>query len=259
MHPVQLEVEHHAVAQGIESLEHIPGRFERVDAGQDFLVIVDYAHTEDGLHNVLKAARTVCQNRVICVFGCGGDRDKTKRPKMAAVAARQADFAIVTSDLARFDPASQVLVCAFSRSRLVVVDAAAIDWIEADAVTVSDSAPRSVRNAVRSWAKKAGKPLVDFRRAATNAWCLVAGLPADEKDLQNVRQTKRVLKAVPQYDLAAAAAPEFQSPFLDGAVPQQDPGLIGGVVTQIGDLVLDGSIRTQLLNMRESMKRGEGA
>jgi hypothetical protein len=155
-------------------------------------------------------------------------RPRKEGLQLAGLPARsvQWPFAIVTSDLARFDPTRQVLVCAFSRSRLVVVDAAAIDWIEADAVTVSDSAPRPVRNAVRSWAKKAGKPLVDFRRAATNAWCLVAGFPADEKDLQNVRQIKRVLKAVPQYDLAAAAAPEFQSPFLDGAVPQQDPGLI---------------------------------
>ncbi|MCX5758677.1 MAG: UDP-N-acetylmuramoyl-L-alanyl-D-glutamate--2,6-diaminopimelate ligase [Candidatus Hydrogenedentes bacterium] len=98
-----------SIAQGVESLEHIPGRFERVDAGQDFLVIVDYAHTEDGLHNVLNAARTVCENRVICVFGCGGDRDKTKRPKMAAVAARQADFAIITSDNPRTEDPLRII------------------------------------------------------------------------------------------------------------------------------------------------------
>ncbi len=98
-----------SIAQGIESLAHIPGRFERVDAGQDFLVIVDYAHTDDGLHNVLKAARTVCEKRVICVFGCGGDRDKTKRPKMAAVAARQADFAIVTSDNPRTEDPLRII------------------------------------------------------------------------------------------------------------------------------------------------------
>ena len=86
------------IAEGIGSLPRVPGRFERVDAGQDFHVIVDYAHTEDGLQNVLRAAREICAKRVIVVFGCGGDRDKTKRPKMAAAVARLADFAIITSD-----------------------------------------------------------------------------------------------------------------------------------------------------------------
>lgn len=98
-----------SIAEGIATLKHVPGRFERVDAGQDFLVIVDYAHTEDGLHNVLAAARSVCDRRVICVFGCGGDRDKTKRPKMAAVAARQADFSIVTSDNPRTEDPLRII------------------------------------------------------------------------------------------------------------------------------------------------------
>ena len=86
------------VAEGIASLPIVRGRFERVDAGQDFHVIVDYAHTEDGLRNVLRAARAICDKRVIVVFGCGGDRDKTKRPKMACAAAQLADYAVVTSD-----------------------------------------------------------------------------------------------------------------------------------------------------------------
>lgn len=79
------------------------------------------------------------------------------------------------------------------------------------------------------WAKKAGKPIVDFRHAATNGWCLVAGLPTDEKDLQTVRQIKRILKTVPQQDPALTAVLEFQGPFLDGAVPQQDPGAIAAL------------------------------
>ena len=135
-------------------------------------------------------------------------------------------FAIITSDLSAFDPGSQVLVCAFNRSRLIVMDAAAIDWIGADAATLCESAPRAIRKAVRAWAKKTGKPLVDFQRASTNAWCLVAGLPSDAEDLKRVRQTKRVLKAVPQLDPGSAVAREFQGPFLDGAVPQQDPGVM---------------------------------
>jgi UDP-N-acetylmuramoyl-L-alanyl-D-glutamate--2,6-diaminopimelate ligase len=86
------------IAEGIASLERVPGRFEHVDVGQDFQVIVDYAHTEDGLKNVLSAAREICTGRVIVVFGCGGDRDKTKRPKMAAAVARLGDVRVITSD-----------------------------------------------------------------------------------------------------------------------------------------------------------------
>lgn len=87
-----------SIAHGIGALTHVPGRFEAVNAGQDFQVVVDYAHTDDGLKNVLAAARDVCQGRLIVVFGCGGDRDRTKRPKMGAVAGAMADFVVVTSD-----------------------------------------------------------------------------------------------------------------------------------------------------------------
>jgi UDP-N-acetylmuramyl-tripeptide synthetase len=76
----------------------VPGRFESVDAGQDFGIIVDYAHTPDGLENVLRAARALKPRRVIAVFGCGGDRDRTKRPIMARIAAELADGVVVTSD-----------------------------------------------------------------------------------------------------------------------------------------------------------------
>lgn len=98
------------IAAGIESLHSVPGRFEHVDAGQDFQVIVDYAHTEDGLRNVLRAAREICRGRIICVFGCGGDRDKGKRPKMAAAAAELADYAIVTSDNPRTESPERILL-----------------------------------------------------------------------------------------------------------------------------------------------------
>jgi len=98
------------VAEGVESLASVPGRFEHVDAGQDFQVIVDYAHTEDGLRNVLQVAREICRGRVIVVFGCGGDRDKTKRPKMGATAAELGDFCIVTSDNPRTESPERILM-----------------------------------------------------------------------------------------------------------------------------------------------------
>jgi UDP-N-acetylmuramoyl-L-alanyl-D-glutamate--2,6-diaminopimelate ligase len=83
---------------GLEALAGVPGRFERVDAGQPFTVLVDYAHTPDSLDNVLRAARAVTKGQVIVVFGCGGDRDRAKRPLMGEIAGRLADLAVVTSD-----------------------------------------------------------------------------------------------------------------------------------------------------------------
>jgi UDP-N-acetylmuramoyl-L-alanyl-D-glutamate--2,6-diaminopimelate ligase len=87
-----------AVARGIEHLAGVPGRFEAVDEGQPFAVLVDYAHTPDALRGVLTAAREIADGRLICVFGCGGDRDRAKRPLMGAVAAGLADRVVVTSD-----------------------------------------------------------------------------------------------------------------------------------------------------------------
>ncbi len=98
------------IAEGVESLASVPGRFEHVDVGQDFQVIVDYAHTEDGLRNVLHAAREICGGRLIVLFGCGGDRDKTKRPKMGATAAELGDFAILTSDNPRTEQPERILL-----------------------------------------------------------------------------------------------------------------------------------------------------
>ena len=98
------------IVQGMGSMPCVPGRFERVDAGQPFQVIVDYAHTEDGLRNVLKAARAICRGRIIVVFGCGGDRDKGKRPKMAGVAAELADFSVITSDNPRTESPERIVL-----------------------------------------------------------------------------------------------------------------------------------------------------
>jgi UDP-N-acetylmuramoyl-L-alanyl-D-glutamate--2,6-diaminopimelate ligase len=85
------------IAQGVRDVK-VPGRFEAVDGGQSFGVVVDYAHTPDGLKNVLETAKGLTNRKLICVFGCGGDRDRGKRPEMGRVAAEYADFSFVTSD-----------------------------------------------------------------------------------------------------------------------------------------------------------------
>jgi len=96
----QLGIDPATIAAGLSAAPSVPGRWEVIDAGQPFTVIVDYAHTPDGLEQVLSAARAAVApgSRVVVVFGCGGDRDRAKRPLMAAAAARLADLAVVTSD-----------------------------------------------------------------------------------------------------------------------------------------------------------------
>ena len=95
--------------EALAALEGIPGRFELVREGQDFTVLVDYAHTPDGLENVLSAARGVTAGRLICVFGCGGDRDTTKRQPMGSIAARYADQVFLTSDNPRSENPMAIL------------------------------------------------------------------------------------------------------------------------------------------------------
>ena len=95
------------IRAGVEALSGIPGRMERVDAGQDFLVVVDYAHTPASLENLLETVKRLPHRKLITVFGCGGDRDRAKRPVMGEIAARFSDMVIVTSDNPRSeDPAA---------------------------------------------------------------------------------------------------------------------------------------------------------
>jgi UDP-N-acetylmuramoyl-L-alanyl-D-glutamate--2,6-diaminopimelate ligase len=96
------------VAAGLSSLKAIPGRLEKV-GGDRFSVIVDFAHTDDALQNVLTTLRPLCQGKLIVVFGCGGDRDKTKRPRMAKVAQRLADVVVVTSDNPRTEKPEAII------------------------------------------------------------------------------------------------------------------------------------------------------
>lgn len=97
------------VQLGLDEVPGVRGRFEPVEAGQPFTVLVDYAHTPDSLEQVLASARAICDGRVIVVFGCGGDRDRTKRPRMGRAAARGADLAIVTSDNPRSEQPAAIV------------------------------------------------------------------------------------------------------------------------------------------------------
>lgn len=102
------------IAEAIRSFKQVPGRFEKIDCGQPFTVVVDYAHTDDALRNLTAIARDLARRglglgRVITVFGCGGDRDRTKRPLMAAAAAQGSDFVIITSDNPRSEDPIQII------------------------------------------------------------------------------------------------------------------------------------------------------
>ena len=97
------------VVQGLEAAEQVPGRLERIDAGQPFSVLVDYAHTPDSLEKAIRAIKRVTSGRTIVVFGCGGDRDPAKRPLMGKAAADFADLVVVTSDNPRSEDPSAII------------------------------------------------------------------------------------------------------------------------------------------------------
>jgi len=86
------------VLRALEQVGDVPGRYELIEAGQPFHVVVDYAHTDDALRNILEATLALPHRKVLTVFGCGGDRDRSKRPLMGAVAARLSDVVVLTSD-----------------------------------------------------------------------------------------------------------------------------------------------------------------
>lgn len=113
------------IKAGIEKLTIIPGRLERVDYGQDYSIVIDYAHTPDALENVLKTIKYICDSRIILVFGCGGDRDPSKRPLMGSAACQWADLSIVTSDNPRSEDPREIInqaVAGFTKNNFMVIE-----------------------------------------------------------------------------------------------------------------------------------------
>jgi UDP-N-acetylmuramoyl-L-alanyl-D-glutamate--2,6-diaminopimelate ligase len=104
-----LNIPNDAIQEGIASLQGVPGRFERVDNSLGVHIYIDYAHTDDALKNLLETARDLARERIILVFGAGGDRDKTKRPRMGAIAGELADLTILTSDNPRTESPSAII------------------------------------------------------------------------------------------------------------------------------------------------------
>lgn len=107
---VALGLPFNAIERGVQALDGVPGRFQVVSSATDEVtVVVDYAHTDDALRNLLETARSLARGRLIAVFGCGGDRDRTKRPLMGMVAGRLSDLLVITSDNPRSEDPNSII------------------------------------------------------------------------------------------------------------------------------------------------------
>jgi UDP-N-acetylmuramoyl-L-alanyl-D-glutamate--2,6-diaminopimelate ligase len=139
-----------AIAGGVDALTHVPGRFQRVDCGQPFTVVVDYAHTDDALRNLTALAREFVSRagaagRVVTVFGCGGDRDRAKRPLMGEAAGRGSDFVVLTSDNPRSeDPRAIINDALVGLQKTGVKYSVEVDRRKAIALAIGEARPGDI-------------------------------------------------------------------------------------------------------------------
>src|SRR5438270_2800153 len=139
-----------AIASGVDALTHVPGRFQRVDCGQPFTVVVDYAHTDDALRNLTALAREFVSRggagvKVLTVFGCGGDRDRTKRPMMGEAAGRGSHFVVLTSDNPRSeDPRAIINDALVGLQKTGVKYAVEVDRRKAIALAINEAGPGDI-------------------------------------------------------------------------------------------------------------------
>ncbi|MCU0526968.1 MAG: UDP-N-acetylmuramoyl-L-alanyl-D-glutamate--2,6-diaminopimelate ligase [Elainella sp. Prado103] len=140
---LQLGLDLETIAAALPHFSGVPGRMEQVQVqpDQDISVIVDYAHTPDSLENMLRAARPFISGRMICVFGCGGDRDRTKRPKMGAIAADLADWVVVTSDNPRTEDPQRILTDILEGIPATVEPLVLADRAEAIRIAIQQAQP----------------------------------------------------------------------------------------------------------------------
>lgn len=187
-----------AISKGIASLSHVPGRFQRVDCGQPFTVVVDYAHTDDALRNLTALAREFVTRagssaRVITLFGCGGDRDRAKRPLMGEAAGRGSDFVVLTSDNPRSeDPRAIINDSLVGLQKTGVKYTVEVDRRKAIALGIGEARPADI---VLLAGK--GHEKVQVTREGSN--------PFDD-----VEVARQVLKAS-GFDCEASAQPEHQA------------------------------------------------
>ena len=170
------------VARGLSAPQTIPGRLEKVDCpalggkGGELTVLIDYAHTDDALKNVLSTLKPLCRGRLILVFGCGGDRDRTKRPRMARVAEQLADLIIITSDNPRTEEPGDIIneIVAGFRSGAAIPAAASRETRDERRETSHE--PRSSPPRVAGFAEQGSTKIVepDRRRAIELAIRLAA-------------------------------------------------------------------------------------
>lgn len=139
-----------AISRGVKSLTHVPGRFQRVDCGQPFTVVVDYAHTDDALRNLTAlgrefVSRAGASGRVLTVFGCGGDRDRAKRPLMGEAAGRGSDFVVLTSDNPRSeDPWAIINDALVGLQKTGVTYSVEVDRRKAMALAIGEALPGDI-------------------------------------------------------------------------------------------------------------------